>query len=167
METKEKTLLSWLKDAHAMEKAAIDILESQEGRMEHYPMLDEKVSEHLETSRRQAERVKGCIKRLGGDTSVIKQGIAKFMGNVGALTNAGAPDEAVKNGIANYTVEHFEIASYRALVAAAEEAGDDETRRVCEEILQEEEAMAEWLEQNLPQVTQEYLQRDNLQEAKR
>lgn len=59
-------------------------------------------------------------------------------------------DEVVEGALASYTFEHMEIASYRILIATSQEAGDVETQRVCEEILREEEAMASWLETNLP-----------------
>jgi ferritin-like metal-binding protein YciE len=55
--------------------------------------------------------------------------------------------------------ESFEIASYRALIAAARALGDEETARVCEEILRDEERMAAWLTENLPRVVQETLHR--------
>jgi ferritin-like metal-binding protein YciE len=54
----------------------------------------------------------------------------------------------------------MEIASYRILISTAQEVGDMETARVCEGILKEEEAMAEWLEQNLPGLTKNYLARE-------
>jgi ferritin-like metal-binding protein YciE len=165
--TKE-TLIEWLKDAHAMENHAIETLERQAERTEHYPELEAQVKNHLEESRWQAEQVKKCLKRLGSDSSTIKKGIAKFMGNMSALTNSAAGDEVVKNSIADYAFEHFEIASYRSLVAAADELGEDEVKRVCEDILRQEEAMADWLEDHLPQVTQQYLRREaTSQPAKR
>jgi len=51
-------------------------------------------------------------------------------------------------------------ASYRALIAAAELCGDVETKRVCEQILPEEEAMADWLAERLPGTVQKFLARD-------
>lgn len=163
-----ESLVAWLKDARAAEKAAIDILGNQDERIESYPDLHQKVREHLQVSRRQAERLEEQIQRLGGSSSTIKEGTAKFLGNIAALTNASAHDEAVKSVISNYAYEHFEIASYRSLVATAEAAGEEETRRVCEEILREEEAMAAWLEGYLPEVTRDYLQRlGSAQPAKR
>lgn len=168
MAATRETLLEWLRDAHAMEKQAISILERQADRIENYPEMRQQVQSHLETSRRQAERVEECINQLGGDTSTVKEGVAKFMGNMSALTNAAAGDEVVKNGIADYAFEHFEIASYRALIGAAEALGETKIQQTCEEILQEEEAMAEWLETNLPEVTRRYLQREVTgEEAKR
>lgn len=163
-----ETLLEWLRDAHAMEQQAVSILENQAERIEHYPGMQERVRAHLDESRRQAERVEQCIKELDGDTSTVKEGVAKFMGNVAALSNAAAGDEVVKNGIADYAFEHFEIASYRSLIGAAEELGETRIKQTCEEILQEEEAMADWLETHLPEVTQQYLRREVTgQEAKR
>jgi ferritin-like metal-binding protein YciE len=54
-----------------------------------------------------------------------------------------AGDEVMKGSLASYTFEHMEIASYRILIAAAEEVGDDKTARTCRKILGEEESMAE------------------------
>jgi ferritin-like metal-binding protein YciE len=80
-----------------------------------------------------------------------------------------ASDEVVKGAMASYTFEHFEISAYRALIAAAELAGDSETARVCAEICREEEAMAAELSGLLPEVTTTYLQRSarQMEEAKR
>ena len=45
-------------------------------------------------------------------------------------------------------------------MATAEQVGDQETKRVCEQILREEEAMYDWLNQNLAMLTRRYLQRE-------
>lgn len=165
MAATRETLIEWLKDAHAMEQQAINMLEKQADRIEQYPGLREKVRDHLEQTRHQASRVEGCIQKLGGDTSAIKEGVAKFMGSAANLVNQSAGDEVVKNGIADYAFEHFEIASYRALIGAADKLGEEEIRKTCEEILEEEEAMASWLETNLPDVTQQYLQRERTEHS--
>jgi ferritin-like metal-binding protein YciE len=110
----------------------------------------------LPTEREQAE-VEECIQRLGGDTSSVKAGMSKITGTLQGMSTGAAEDELVKNAISDYAGEQFEVASYRALVAAAEEIGDEETVRVCRENLREDEEMARWLEQQLPAVTQEFL----------
>ena len=61
------------------------------------------------------------------------------------------------NRIADFAAEHFEIASYTALRAAAQEVGNDYIIRTCEQILADEQAMARWLEGNLPTTVQETL----------
>ena len=69
-------------------------------------------------------------------------------------------DEIIKASLGTYTFEHMEIGSYRILIATAEALGDTETKLVCEQILREEENMARWLEENLPAVTKQYLDRE-------
>ena len=51
---------------------------------------------------------------------------------------------------------------YTALIAAANEAGDAQTAETCSIILDEEQSMADWLEEQLPQITKKYL---SLEEA--
>ena len=70
-----------------------------------------------------------------------------------------ASDEIVKASIFDYSFEHFEIANYRALIAAAEQAGEPEIARMLQPSLDEELEMAAWLEQRLPQLTKTYLER--------
>jgi ferritin-like metal-binding protein YciE len=54
-------------------------------------------------------------------------------------------DEAVKNGLTDYATEHFEIACYRALSEAASTLNQEHVVQVCEEILGDEQDMADWL----------------------
>jgi len=153
-------LTAWLRDAHAMENQAIEILEKQAGRLEHYPELRAQVRFHLEESHRQAERVERCLHQLGTDTSGLKTALGKMVGTAQQLSGLFASDEVLKSGIADYAFEHYEIASYKVLIAAAAEAGEPEVGRVLEENLREEEAMAAWLAQHLPEVTRQYLHRE-------
>jgi ferritin-like metal-binding protein YciE len=160
MAVSRENLTAWLRDAHAMENQAIEILEKQGNRLEHYPELRARVRTHLEESRRQAERVEDCLHQLGTDTSSLKTAAGKLIGTAQQLSGLFASDEVLKSGIADYAFEHYEIASYKMLIAAATEAGEHEVRRSLEENLREEEAMAEWLGQHLPEVTRQYLHRE-------
>ena len=69
-------------------------------------------------------------------------------------------DEVIRATMSAYTFEHSEIATYRVLIAAADELGDMEARHVFTRILEEERAMADWLETYLEAVTSLYLMRD-------
>lgn len=150
-------LLTWLRDAHAMESSAESILEKQVKRVKDHPKMHRRLNEHLEETRRQQTRVKQCIERLGGDTSALKEMVGKFSGAMQAFGAASADDEIVKACINNSAFEAMEIASYRSLVATAEAYNEPEIRKVCEEILQEEIQMADWLENNIDEVTRDYL----------
>ena len=160
MATNRDTLTAWLRDAHAMENQAISMLEGMEGRLEHYPELRAKISEHARQTHRQAELIGGCLERLGEDRSALKAGMGKLMGNMQAMSGLFVSDEVVKGALASYTFEHFEIASYKSLIAAAQEAGEPEVRGVCEQILREEEDMARWLGEHLPEITRAYMVRE-------
>ena len=155
----ETEFMSWLRNAHAMEMQAIQILENQARRIDSYPELRERIVEHLEETRAQAEMLERCIERHGTTSSPLKDSAAAFLGNMQALSGLFFGDEVLKGAIGSYTFEHLEIAAYRSLISAAEELGDAETARVCRQILHQEEAMAGWLEGHLPDVTRQYLQR--------
>lgn len=159
MANTKETLTDWLRDAYAMESQAIEMLERQAERIQNYPDVLAKVQEHIQVSNRQADRLKQCLQRLGTDTSAIKTGVAMLIGNAQSLSGVVVGDEIVKAAIFNYSFEHFEIANYRALIAAAERVGEPEIARILQQSLDEELEMAGWLEQRLPQITRTYLER--------
>ncbi len=160
MASVDETLMDWLRDAHAAEEQAQTMLSGMASRIEHYPERKNRIEEHLHETQRQAERVRGCIERRGGSTSTVKDASGKLIAIGQAMGGALATDEIMKGAIASYAFENMEIASYEILIATADAAGDAETKQVCEEILQEERAMADWLEENLPSLTLQYLTRE-------
>ena len=151
-------MIAWLNDAYAMENSLIRTLEHRLNDVKDYPQLRARIEQHLEETRRHADLVKSCVERLGGSTSALKTGMANVTGTVQALSTGLASDELVKNCLSDYAAEQFEVASYRALIAGAQVIGDQETVRICEEILREDEAMALWIAQQLPLVVQATLQ---------
>lgn len=155
-----ENLLNWLRDAHAMEQQAEQMLKAQAARIENYPKIKARVEQHLEETLGQQRLLEGCLQRLGSSHSTMKDTMARVAAFGQAFGGMFAADEIVKGAMASYVFEHMEIASYTALIAAAEQAGDAETKRVCEQILPQEIAMAEWVLENLPDTTQEFLVRD-------
>jgi ferritin-like metal-binding protein YciE len=83
-----------------------------------------------------------------------------------AMSGMFVGDEVMKGTIASTAFEAMEVASYTILIAAAKAVGDQETARVCEEILREEEAMEDWLKQNTASLTLNYLRREETPGAK-
>jgi ferritin-like metal-binding protein YciE len=151
-------VLAWLRDAHAAEEQAETMLSKMSNRLDRYPQLKARVDQHVEETRRQAERVKGCLERLGEGPSALKDMGTRLMGYGQAISGLFTSDEVAKGVIAAYAFEHMEIASYKMLAAAAREAGDTQTAQVCQEILREEEAMAKWLEDNVETITSRFLE---------
>lgn len=142
-----------------MEQQAEQMLHAQSGRLEHYPELKARIDQHREEALGQQKLVAQCIERLGGTTSTIKDLAAKVMAFGQAAGGMAMSDEVVKGSISSYVFENLEIASYTSLIAAAEQVGDTETKTACEQILPQEVAMAQWLLDHIPQVTQTYLLR--------
>lgn len=149
-----ENLIAWLRDAHAMEEQAETMLSAQYERLENYPEVKARIGQHIEETKQHAMLIKGCLDRLGEGHSALKDVAGKGMGGV------FASDEVVKGTLAGYTFEHMEIASYRILLTTAEYVGDQETASVCQRILNEEMAMAQWLEENTGAVTLQFLTRD-------
>lgn len=160
MSTAEDRLMEWLRDAHAAEEQAETMLSGMARRIDHYPDLKARIEQHVRETQRQAERIRGCIERRGGSTSMIKDTGGKMMGLGQAMSGMFVGDEVMKGSIAAYAFENMEIASYRVLVDTARQVGDAETASTCEQILREEEAMADWLKDNLPSLTRQYLARE-------
>ena len=158
-EAKKETLIAWLNDAHAMELSLVKNLEgkSKDAEAAGKPEAKARIDEHIEETKRHAELVESCIVRLGGTASVSKDLMGKAMGMMQGAMNSMFEDTMVKNALESYAAEHFDIAAYTSLIAAAEEIGDTETVAICSEILEDEEAMAEWVLEQIPAVTEEYL----------
>jgi ferritin-like metal-binding protein YciE len=160
MASAEERFMEWLRDAHAAEEQAKTMLSGMARRIENYPQLKARIEQHIRETERHAELVRGCIERRGSSTSTIKDTGAKMIAMGQAMSGLFVGDEVMKGSIASAAFEAMEIASYRILIATAEKVGDQETKRVCEEILRDEEAMAEWLKQNAGSLTKEYLRRE-------
>jgi ferritin-like metal-binding protein YciE len=149
------TMIAWLNDSYAMENALMPILQNHAADASFDPASRERIELHLEQTRRHAELVRGCVERLGSTTSVTKTGLASLFGTLQSVTTAFFSDEVIKNGLSDYATEHFEIACYRALQAAAESMGDTHIAEVCGAILRDEEEMAHWLEMQIPKLVRE------------
>jgi ferritin-like metal-binding protein YciE len=152
-------LNDWLRDAHAMEQQADKMLNAQAERLEHYPDLRARIVQHIEETRWQTSMLEECLTRRGISNSVIKDLGGKLMAFGQAVGGMTVSDEVVKGAMAGYVFENIEIATYTTLIAAAKAAGDATTQSACEQIIVQEKAMAAWLLEHLPQVTQAFLAR--------
>ncbi|HLI52581.1 MAG TPA: DUF892 family protein [Thermomicrobiaceae bacterium] len=144
--------LSWLSDAYLMERSITEVLENHVSATNKHPELHARVLQHLEETRNHERLVEECINRLGGSAPSIKASISTFMGQMRAVSQAGGEDEPLKDSISDYATEHFEMATYKAIMTAAEAENDPETVDTCRKILLDEEDMARFLDDHLAQV---------------
>src|ERR1700750_1248524 len=101
IETAREVFVTGLRNQHAIENQAIELLERQVGRLENYPEMVDRMRQHLEESRQQATRIEELLAGLNSSHSTLKDMVTSFMGNVAALGHASASDEVVKNTFAN------------------------------------------------------------------
>ena len=154
------TLIVGLRNAYALEGQAISTMENVRDRLEHYPELKAGVAQHIEETKGQQQMVEQCLSRFGEEPSALKEAALKFMGNMQAMVHGMTSDEVLKNLFALYAFEHFEIASYKSLIALAEDCGERDVAEVCRQILGQEETTARKLESLIEPVTRAYAQRE-------
>lgn len=144
-----------LRNAHAVEKQALAIMTPQVERLENYPEIAERLRAHIEETNGQIARLNEVLAGYDTRHSSLKDAALSLSGGMAAIGHSIAGDEILKNSYANYAFEHFEIAAYSSLLTLADDnglAGGAALRQS----LGEEQAMARWLEESLPQVTRRY-----------
>lgn len=150
-------MVAWLRDAYAMEKALVPVLENHAKDAERHPEIRTRLEQHAVETRRHADLVEQCLRQLGEEPSSFKNTISKVLGTIQSVATGAFKDDEVKNALQDFATENFEIACYRALIEGAQALQRPEIAQVCQQILKEEEAMAEFLEQQLPTVVHDAL----------
>lgn len=150
-------IIDWLRDAYAMERGLETTLQKQANNEDLMPQVRQRAATHLDETRRHAEAVQAVLQSLGTDTSSIKTGLGLMAEMTKGLGTKFARDERIKDLLTAYSMEHFEIACYIALAAAARAAGLPQVVDVCERIIPDEERMARTLQESLPTEVRTYL----------
>ena len=148
-----------LRNQHAVENQAIELLGRQVGRLENYPAMAERMRRHIEESKQQARRLEELLSTLGTSHSTVKDAAMSFAGAVAGLMHAPAPDEVIKNSFANFAFEHYEIAAYKSLLTLADLTGHSAATALLKQSLGEEEAMAGWINDHLAETTRMFVSR--------
>jgi ferritin-like metal-binding protein YciE len=152
-------LIVGLRDAHAMENQAEELMERQVDRLTDYPDVHARLERHLTETRRQKKRLEDCLESCGESPSSIKDMAMSFTGNLAALGHAMANDEVLKNTFANDAFEHYEIAAYKSLLTLCSLSGMNGLVPALQESLREEEQMAKWVDDNVEKVTRDFVTR--------
>ena len=146
-----------LKNAHAMEKQALSIMQPQLNRLTHYPDLSRRLEAHISETEVQIDRLDRILDSLGEKSSTMKDSFLSAFGSMAALGHVTAGDEVLKNSFANLAFENYEIAAYTSLLTAARSAGQDTAVGLLEQSLDEERQMAEWVAEHIPPVTETFI----------
>ena len=154
-----------LRNAHAMEVQARELMERQSERMDDYPEVKARLQTHLQETNEQLKRLEQCLSACGESNSTLKDTMQSGMANLMAMGHAMSGDEILKNTFANNAFENFEIAAYKSLLALCRAAGVEEARGPLQQSLQEEERMAEWVDSNVEKVRLEFVRHEERQAA--
>ncbi len=148
-----------LRNARAMEAQAKELLERQIQRLDDHPELRDRMRQHLTETKGQQERLEPILGSMSAQASTLKDTVIAFLGNMAGAANMPASDEVLKNSFTSFAFENYEFAAYKSLIAVAELAGAPDAALLLRQSCEEEQAMAEWLNDRLDSVTRQYVSR--------
>lgn len=140
-----------------MKTARMQNLERQAQRYDDFPDLQARLADHIRHSKDQVDQLEQWLHELGADTSAVKEGTSKIASQLQSWTSSSAPDEVIKNFIANNAFAEFEAASFHSLSVTATACGEQQIAEGCARMRDEERQMADWFQAELPRVTERFL----------
>ena len=150
--------IAGLKDAYAMEQQAKDTMSSQASRLEDFPKVRARADQHMHETEMQISRLERALQIVGEQPSTLKNLATRAAAGVQGMMHGAVSDEILKDTLSSYAFEHFEIAAYRQLIAMAETLGEPQIAQLARESLEEEKAMAGWLDQNMDDTVRAFTQ---------
>jgi ferritin-like metal-binding protein YciE len=138
----QKELVKYLRDAHALEAQAMQMLEAGP-RIAEFDALARVFEEHLEQTREHQRLVDERLDAIGSRPARVQAAAMRTSAmNLGGFFKA-QPDSPVKLAGFAYAFEALEVGAYELLARTARRAGDPLTVALAERILGEEQAAAE------------------------
>jgi len=145
-----------LKNAHGVEHQALALIDRQLDHLANYPEVAERLRLHRGETEQQISRIDEILAGFDAKPSALKDIGLSFTGNMAALAHVFAPDEILKNSFANHAFENFEIASYTGLLTLADLGGFSSQQALLRQSLSEEQRMAAWVLESIPDITRKY-----------
>lgn len=157
MPADKQKFISWLSSLYATITSQSTQLAQHADEAKQQPEIADKLQDHLKHSSFQAEALEKLIQQNGGSISPILKGTATAVGALDGAVDTLADDAVLRNLLEDYSAEYLEIGYLRLLIAASTEYGEQEILNVCQDILREDEEMANWLEERIPDTVRSYL----------
>jgi ferritin-like metal-binding protein YciE len=147
-----------LRNTHALEMQALQIMERQVERIQNYPEMERILRRHIQETHAQRDRIDEALNEIGESPSTLKEAVLGFVGNVAALAHSPFEDEILKNTYANHAFENFEIAAYTSLLVITEAAGQTRHISAFQQSLQEEKTTAQLIHDAIQPITRKYIE---------
>jgi ferritin-like metal-binding protein YciE len=170
MTKRDSTVVHYLNEAYANERR-LELALAAHAEATTRPEYARRLREHLRETKRHATKLEQRIKRLGGTPETVSipapegltgklesaQGLvqratAAVQHSLHAVRRTGEQELMLENARAEFREEAQEIATYRTIGSLARAVGDGETARLAREILRDEERMASYLGDLIPEL---------------
>ena len=170
MTKRASTLVHYLNDAYANERR-LELALAAHAEATTRPEYARRLRDHLTETRAHATKVERRIRSLGGTpetTSIpapeglseriesaqgmVQRATAAVQHSLHAVRRTGEQELMLDNARSEFREEAQEIATYRAIDSLANAVGDRETAKLAREILREEERMASYLGDLIPEL---------------
>jgi ferritin-like metal-binding protein YciE len=170
MNPAQKTLVQYLEEARATERALVRVLQSQIA-MTPRGSYRSGLESHLDETREHAARVDARLKALdqgsnplmavvGLAESVLGQALAIGKAPFDLLRGSGGEEKVLKNAKDACATESLEIATYTAIERLARSVGDEETEKLAASIRADEERMLQFVLREIPKLTEAVVRAD-------
>jgi ferritin-like metal-binding protein YciE len=139
-------LLKHLDEAHALEQTVLRMLDSLIQTADDPELIDRLEHHKLETYEHE-RTMRRRLEAHGVQPSVVRQAAGLLEAVLKLPLDLVRGEKSGRGARDAYTTEHLEIASYELLRRIAERARDEETAQACLQILEQERAMAQFIEE--------------------
>ena len=140
-------LVNHIDEAHALEQTVLRMLDGLIQSADDPGLIDRLEHHKLETQQHEST-MRRRLEAHGAQPSMVRQAAGMLEAILKMPLDLMRGEKSGRTARDAYTTEHLEIASYELLRRVAERAGDEETARACLDILEQERAMAQYLEEN-------------------
>lgn len=140
-------LVSYIRDAHAMEENVLVMLDSMIGTTNDPQILDD-LRQHKSATEGHELLLRQRLEAMGENVALSKDIPAMFGALIKGVVDAVRSDKPGKNARDAYMTEAMEIAAYNLLEQLADRAGDEETVRIARQIRRDEEEMRDRIDEN-------------------
>ena len=143
----QSKLVSYIRDAHAMERNVQQMLNSMIVTTGD-DTIKKRLEDHKGETQQQIQRLEECLGRHGEEKSTIKDAGAIMGALAKGIQDAARSDKGGKNARDGFVTENMEIAAYELLERLSQRAGDEQTAQVARQNRSEEEAMRDFIASN-------------------
>ena len=147
MDDVQGQLVKHIDEAHTMEQTIRRLLDGLLQTSDDPEVVD-RLDRHRLDTHQHAATMRGRLEAHGAQPSLARQAIGLLEALAKLPLDLMRGEKAGRNARDAYVAEHVEIAAYELLRRIAERAGDEETAAACVEILEQERAMARFIDDN-------------------